>query len=254
MRGMFSPQIYGYDRAITIFSPEGELYQVRYAGEAVKRGWATVGIKCVDGVVLAAEKRKVSSLIDLDSIEKVYMVDDHVGIAASGLLSDARVLIENARQEAQTHKLLYDEPIDIELLTKRISDLKQVHTQYGGVRPFGAALIVGGVDKHGPRLFQTDPGGIYFGFYAVAMGAESGRITEFLEKEYKYDLSLNDCVKLAIRALSLVLEAPEPDRLEIGVVDVKTRQFRKLSSDEISKYLQEVRGGSGGGSQQPSQS
>lgn len=175
---MFSPQVYGYDRAITIFSPEGELYQVRYAGEAVKRGWATIGIKCADGVVLAAEKRKVSALIDLNSIEKVYMIDDHIGIAASGLLSDARVLIEYARQEAQTHKLLYDEPIDVELLTRRISDLKQMHTQYGGVRPFGAALIVGGVDKHGPRLFQTDPGGIYFGFYAVAMGAESSRITE----------------------------------------------------------------------------
>ncbi len=242
---MFSPQVYGYDRAITIFSPEGELYQVRYAGEAVKRGWATIGIKCADGVVLAAEKRKVSALIDLNSIEKVYMVDDHVGIAASGLLSDARVLIEQARQEAQTHKLLYDEPIDVELLTRRISDLKQVHTQYGGVRPFGAALIVGGVDKHGPRLFQTDPGGIYFGFYAVAMGAESSRITEFLEREYKYDVSINDCVRLAVRALSLVLEAPEPDRLEIGVIDVKTKMFRKLTTDEVSKYLQDVKGSAG---------
>ena len=120
------------------------MYQVRYAGEAVKRGWATIGIKCIDGVVLAAEKRKVSALIDLNSIEKVYMVDDHVGIAASGLLSDARVLIEHARQEAQTHKLLYDEPIDVELLTRRISDLKQVHTQYGGGGPFGAPLIFGG--------------------------------------------------------------------------------------------------------------
>ncbi|WP_069806470.1 archaeal proteasome endopeptidase complex subunit alpha [Vulcanisaeta thermophila] len=239
---MFAPQVYGYDRAITIFSPEGELYQVRYAGEAVKRGWATLGIKCVDGVVLAAEKRKVSSLIDLDSIEKVYVVDEHVGIAASGLLSDARVLIEYARQEAQTHRLLYDEPIDVELLTKRISDLKQIYTQHGGVRPFGAALIIGGVDRHGPRLFQTDPGGIYFGFYAVAMGAESGRITEFLEKEYKYNMSLDDCIKLSIRALSLVLEAQEPDRLEIGVVDVKTRQFRKLTQDEVRKYLEAVKG------------
>ncbi len=170
------------------------------------------------------------------------MIDDHIGIAASGLLSDARVLIEYARQEAQTHKLLYDEPIDVELLTKRISDLKQMHTQYGGVRPFGAALIVGGVDKHGPRLFQTDPGGIYFGFYAVAMGAESTRITEFLEKEYKYDMSLDDCIKLAIKALSLVLEALEPDRLEIGVIDVKTRLFRKLGTDEVNKYLQEIKG------------
>ncbi len=105
-------------------------------------------------------------------------------------------------------------------------------------------MIVGGVDKHGPRLFQTDPGGIYFGFYAVAMGAESSRITEFLEKEYKYDMNLDECIKLAIRALSLVLEAPEPDRLEIGIVDVKTKLFRKLTTDEINKYLQEVKGSS----------
>ncbi len=239
--GAFPPQAYGYDRAITIFSPEGELYQVRYAGEAVKRGWATVGIKCSEGVVLAAEKRKVSGLIDLSSVEKVYKVDEHVGIAAAGLLSDARVLIEYARQEAQLHRLLYDEPIDVELLTRRISDLKQMHTQYGGVRPFGVALIIGGVDRHGPRLFQTDPGGIYFGFYAVAMGSGSDRIMEFLEREYRYDIKIDECVKLAIRALGLVIESLEPDRLEIGLVDVYERKFKKLTRDEISRYIEELK-------------
>ncbi|NPA70402.1 MAG: archaeal proteasome endopeptidase complex subunit alpha [Crenarchaeota archaeon] len=238
---MFSPVAYGYDRAITIFSPEGELYQVRYAGEAVKKGWSTIGIKCKEGVVLAAEKRRISPLIDLESIEKIYMIDEHVAVAPSGLLADARVLIEYARYEAQIHRLLYDEPIDVELLTKRISDLKQAYTQHGGVRPFGAALIVGGVDRHGPRLFQTDPGGIYFGYYATAVGSGASTILDFLEKNYRYDMTLNECIKLAIMALSKVIESVEPDKMEIGIIDIYERKFRKLTKDEISKILSEIK-------------
>ncbi len=238
---MFSPVAYGYDRAITIFSPEGELYQVRYAGEAVKKGWSTIGIKCRDGVVLAAEKRRISPLIDLESIEKIYMIDEHVAVAPSGLLADARVLIEYARYEAQIHRLLYDEPIDVELLTKRISDLKQAYTQHGGVRPFGAALIVGGVDRHGPRLFQTDPGGIYFGYYATAVGSGSSTILDFLEKNYKYDMNIDECIKLAVMALSKVIENVEPDKMEIGVITVKERTFRKLGKEEISRILSEIK-------------
>ncbi len=237
---MFSPAVYGYDRAITIFSPEGELYQVRYAGEAVKKGWSTIGIKCKGGVVLAAEKRRISPLIDLESIEKIYMIDEHVAAAPSGLLADARVLIEYARQEAQIHRLLYDEPIDIELLTRRISDLKQVYTQHGGVRPFGAALIIGGVDRNGPRLFQTDPGGIYFGYYATAVGSGASTILDYLEKYYRYDMTLEEAVELAIRALSKVVEQLEPDRLEVGVVSIEDKRFRKLTRDEIVQIIKKI--------------
>jgi len=237
---MFSPAVYGYDRAITIFSPEGELYQVRYAGEAVKKGWSTVGIKCKEGVVLAAEKRRISPLIDLESIEKIYMIDEHVAAAPSGLLADARVLIEYARQEAQIHRLLYDEPIDIELLTRRISDLKQIYTQHGGVRPFGAALIIGGVDKNGPRLFQTDPGGIYFGYYATAVGSGASTILDFLEKYYRYDMTLEEAVELAVRALSKVVEQLDPDKVEVGIISVKDRKFRKLAREEIAQIIKKV--------------
>lgn len=238
---MFSPAVYGYDRAITIFSPEGELYQVRYAGEAVKRGWSTIGIKCREGVVLAAEKRRISPLIDLGSIEKIYIVDEHIGIAPSGLLADARILIEYARQEAQVHRLLYDEPIDVELLTRRISDLKQIYTQHGGVRPFGAALIIGGIDRQGPRLFQTDPGGIYFGYYATAIGSGASTILDFLEKSYKYDMTLNECIRLAVKALSLVIEGLDADKLEIGVADIHTKKFRKLTREEVVKVIEEIK-------------
>lgn len=238
---MFSPQMAGYDRAITIFSPEGELYQVRYAGEAVKRGWATVGLKCIDGVVLAAEKRKISPLIDLNSIEKVYMIDYHMGAASAGLLSDARVLIDYAREQAQIYRILYDEQADVEYITKRISDLEQIYTQHGGVRPFGISLIIGGVDKNGPRLFQTDPSGIYFGYYATALGAGSSSIIEYLEKNYKYEMDLDTCIKLSIKALSIVAESIEPDRFEIGVIDVKSKTFRKLTADELRRYIEEAK-------------
>ena len=231
----------GYDRAITIFSPEGELYQVRYANEAVKRGWATVGIRCAEGVVLAAEKRRISPLIDLSSIEKIYAIDTHIGAASAGLLSDARVLIEYAREQAQIYRLLYDEQADIEYITRRISDLEQVYTQHGGVRPFGISLIIGGVDKNGPRLFQTDPSGLYFGYYATALGAGYTVIQEYLEKNYKYDMDIKTCIKLALKALSIVVEAIEPDRFEVGYVDVKTRTFTKLTLDEIKRYLDEAK-------------
>lgn len=238
---MFTPSMAGYDRAITIFSPEGKLYQVEYAGEAVKRGWATLGLKCREGVVLAAEKRKISPLVDLRSIEKIYLIDDHVAISPSGLLADARILIEYAREISLNYKFVYDEPIDVEILARRISDLKQQFTQFGGARPFGAALIITGVDRKGPRLFQTDPSGVYLGYYAAAVGSGTSTILDYLEKNYKYDISIEECIELSIRALANVLEALEPDRVEIGYADVKTRKFRKLSDEEVAKLIAKIK-------------
>jgi proteasome alpha subunit len=231
----------GYDRAITIFSPEGKLYQVEYAGEAVKRGWPTVGVKCKSGVVLAAEKRKISPLFDPSSLEKIYVIDDHVAVSPSGLLADARILVDYARNVALTHRFLYDEPVDIEILTKDICNLKQQYTQFGGARPFGVALLIAGVDKQGPRLFQTDPGGVYLGYYATAIGAESSTIIEFLEKNYRYELELPDCIELALRALGTAMESADPDRLEVAYADVQTKTIKKMPRDELSKLLEKVK-------------
>jgi len=144
----------------------------------------------------------MSPLIDLNSIDKVYMVDEHIGIAPSGLHADARILIDYAREQAQTYRLLFDEPAEVEYVSKKISDLKQVYTQHGGVRPFGAALIVGGVDSHGPMLFQTDPGGIYFGYYATALGNSSSTILDYLEKNYKYEMDIGNALSLPLRHLA----------------------------------------------------
>lgn len=238
---MFPPSMAGYDRAITIFSPEGKLYQVEYAGEAVKRGWPTVGVKCSSGVVLAAEKRKISQLFDPSSLEKIYIIDDHAAISPSGLLADARVLVDYARSVAMAHRFLYDEPIDIELLTKDICNLKQQYTQFGGARPFGVALLIAGVDKQGARLFQTDPGGVYLGYYATAIGAESTSIIEFLEKNYKYDIDIQQCIELALRALSTAMESVDADRIEVAFGDIQTKTMKKMTKEELSKYLEKIK-------------
>lgn len=238
---MFPPSMAGYDRAITIFSPEGKLYQVEYAGEAVKRGWPTVGLKCRSGAVLAAEKRKISQLFDPSSLEKIYIVDDHVAISPSGLLADARVLVDYARSIALTHRFLYDEPIDVEVLTKDICNLKQQYTQFGGARPFGVALLVAGVDRQGPKLFQTDPGGVYLGYYATAIGAESTTIVEFLEKNYKYDLEITECVELALRALGSTVESIDADRIEVAYADAQTRTMKKMSKEEVGKLIEKIK-------------
>ena len=142
----------GYDRAITVFSPEGRLYQVEYATEAVRHGPLAVGVKAKDGVVLVGEKRSPHNLVDLSTLKKLLLIDDHVGTAIAGLHADARKLIDQARVKAQINRLSYDEPISIQSLVVDICDTKQMHTQYGGVRPFGVSLLVAGVDDHGPRL------------------------------------------------------------------------------------------------------
>ena len=161
----------GYDRGITIFSPDGRLFQVEYAREAVKRGTTSLGIVSKDGVVLIVDKRTVSRLVVAKSIEKIFQIDDHIGAATSGLVTDARVLVERARVDSQINKITYNEPITVEALAKGISDLKRAYTQNGGVRPFGTALIIGGVNGDEARLFETDPSGALIEYKATAIGS-----------------------------------------------------------------------------------
>ncbi len=234
---MFPPAMAGYDRAITIFSPEGKIYQVEYAGEAVKRGWPTVGVKCKSGVVLAAEKRKISALFDSSSLDKIYLIDDHVAASPSGLLADARILIDYARDVALSHRFIYDEPIDVEFLTKAVCNLKQQYTQFGGARPFGVALLIAGIDRHGARLYQTDPSGVYIGYFAAAIGAESGAITEYLEKNYKFDLEMGDCIDLAVKALASAVEISDSANIEVAYATIDEKKVKKLSQDDVATLL-----------------
>ena len=178
-----APQM-GYDRAITVFSPDGRLFQVEYAREAVKRGTTAVGVKAVDGVVLLVDKRVTSKLLVAESIEKIFQIDDHMGAATSGLVADARALVDRARVEAQVNKVSYDEPIGVEVLSKKICDFKQTYTQYGGVRPFGTALLISGVEDSEARLFETDPSGALLEYKATGIGAGRAEVMEVFEEKY----------------------------------------------------------------------
>src|SRR3989441_1905660 len=164
-----------YDRAITVFSPDGRLFQVEYARVAVTRGNTTVGLKFKNGIVLMADKKIGSRLVETSSIEKIFQIDEHVGAATSGLVADARVLVDYARLVAQINKVTYSEKIGVDLLVKRICDYKQNYTQYGGVRPFGTALLVAGGGEPRGHLYQTDPSGARVSFKGG--GVRGGRET-----------------------------------------------------------------------------
>lgn len=238
---MFAPPGTGYDRAITVFSPDGRLFQVEYALEAVRRGTTAIGIKSDEGVVLAVEKR-VLSLQEPESVEKVFMVDDHIGAAIAGLTADARVLVDQARLVAQINKLTYDEPIGIEALTRQIGDYKQWCTQHAGIRPFGVSLLIAGADGLGTHLYLTDPSGTYWSYRAGAIGAGGQTAREILQKEYKNDIALSDCIKLAVRILSKVIEEEfDPSKVEVAVIKKQTGRFEYLSIEEIKEYVEKVK-------------
>jgi proteasome alpha subunit len=229
----------GYDRAITVFSPDGRLFQVEYAREAVKRGATAIGIKCTDGVILIADKRVGSRLLEADTIEKIYKIDEHICAATSGLVADARVLIDRARIEAQINRLTYDEPITVKELAKRICDFKQQYTQYGGVRPFGVSLLIAGVDEV-PKLYETDPSGALLEYKATAIGIGRNTVTEFFEKEYRPDLSFDDALVLGLVAMGLSIEAElSPENIEVGYVKMD-RVCREMTSEELKPYVEKA--------------
>jgi proteasome alpha subunit len=230
------PAAAGYDRAITVFSPDGRLYQVEYAIETVRRGTLAIGIKSKDGVVLAVEE-KARKLQISNVTQKIFQVDDHIGIAAAGYIPDARTQVDHARFFAQSNKLIYDEPVDVEGVAKNLADMAQQFTQYAGVRPFGVALILAGVDKNGSELFLTDPSGTYIGYDAVAIGAGSDQVTEFLEKSYKSEMSMEEAAALAIESIYLVSEDKTGTRhVKMAIIDTKAKTMRKVEDEDIEKY------------------
>jgi len=236
MQGQAQQQ--AYDRGITIFSPDGRLYQVEYAREAVKRGTASIGVRTADGVVLAADKRSRSPLMEPTSVEKIHKADDHIGIASAGHVADARQLIDFARRQSQVNRLRYDEPIGIETLTKEVTDHIQQYTQVGGARPFGVALLIGGVEDGQPRLYETDPSGTPYEWKAVSIGANRGDLQDYLEENYDDELDLDAGVALALNAIAETNEGSlEPSGVDLATVDAETATFDELSNDRIEEYL-----------------
>jgi proteasome alpha subunit len=238
---MFAPSA-GYDRAITIFSPDGRLYQVEYALETVRRGSLAVGIRTKEGIVLAVEE-KGRKLQSDDSVIKMFQIDDHVGAVGAGYIPDARIQVDSARVMAQSNKLIYDEPVDVEAIAKRIADMNQQYTQYAGVRPFGVSLIIAGVDENnGPVVYLADPTGTYSGFHAIAIGQGGDQVNDYLEKNYTMDLSLEAAATLAIECIYLVSEDKTGTaHIKVAVVDAVSKKMRRLTEEEVEKNAASAR-------------
>ncbi len=235
-------QIMGYDRAITMFSPDGRLLQVEYAKKTVRQGSTAIGMVCKDGVVLITDKRIVDPLVVPDAVEKIFLVDDHIATTAAGILSDARVLVDRAQLKAQQHKVTYDSAIDVKDIVKDIADLKQMCTQSGGLRPFGVSLLIAGIDNNGPKLFETDPTGIFFQYKASVIGESEPEIEEVLHKEYKETLSVEDGVKLALKAMSSTQEGNfTVDRIDCMYLMSSDKKFTRMSKSRISELFDAIK-------------
>jgi len=230
------PAQQGYDRAITVFSPDGRLYQVEYAIETVRRGTIAVGVKCKDGIVIAVEERPKKLQIS-NTAQKIFQIDDHVGVAAAGYIPDARSQVDNARFFSQSNKMIYDEPVEVETIAKHLADQSQQYTQYAGVRPFGVALILGGVVGGKPQLYLTDPSGTYISYDAIAIGSGSDQVTDFLEKTYKNDLSLDDASALASAGIYLSSEDKEgTSHIRIAHIKTDTGLYEIVSDEQVANY------------------
>lgn len=235
---MFTPPGLGYDRGITTFSPDGRLFQVEYAIEAVRRGTTALGVICKDGVVLTVEK-KVLPLQEVSHIRKIFKINDQIAACISGLTADARVLIDQARVKSEVYLLSYDEIISVDEVTREICDQMQLYTQNAGVRPFGVSLLIGGIDPTNEcRLIITDPSGAYWAYHANAIGSSGQEVKEFLEKNYEENLSLEDAKILSVKALLSVIEG-EIDKERIDMVQItKEEGIKFITNEEIGELIE----------------
>jgi len=232
------PSQQGYDRAITVFSPDGRLYQVEYAIETVKRGTIALGIKTKYGIIFAADERPRKLQI-VEEPQKLFKIDQHIGIAAAGYIPDARKQVDDARFFSQSSKIVYDESVSVETVTKHIADQCQQYTQYAGARPIGVALIIGGIDENGNSLFLTDPSGTYIPYNAVAIGADSDRVTEFLKKHYKPEMTLEESKMLAIASVNMLSsDAKDSEHIKISQIKSDTKHYEIVDKNQITKLLQ----------------
>ncbi|MBA7659389.1 Proteasome subunit alpha [subsurface metagenome] len=238
---MFQQAGRGYDMAITQFSPEGRLFQVEYAIEAVRRGTTAIVCRNKNSVVFTVEKRSSELQDDRTGSEKIFKIDDHIGVAIAGLTADARVLIDRARVQAQVNILNYDEKISVKDSTLNICEYKQVFTQNAGVRPFGVSFLIAGIDSNGPSLYLTDPSGAMWSYFSFAIGSGATEARAYLEEHYKEDMSDEDLKLLPLRTLKEVMgDNLNKDTCDVAFILKDDKNFRLLNLEEKEEMLNKL--------------
>lgn len=228
----------GYDRAATMFSPDGHLLQVEYAEKTVRLGSSSIGIVCKDGVVITADKRIRDKLIAPESASKIYEIDDHVIAAAAGITADARILIDAAQVLAQQHRVSYDSEIDPISVIRMVADKKQMFTQYGGARPFGIAFLLAGVKKGKASLYTTDVTGNFYSYKANAIGENDEKVKEILRRDLKDDLSIDDALRFSLKIFKEILGKNfEIERFEATYIPFKDEKLVRLEGEDLKKFL-----------------
>ena len=222
-----------YDQSITIYSPDGRMYQVEYAREAVKKGSISIGMNYKDGILLMVEKRVPSKLAILDSVEKIFRINDNIACSTSGLIADSRILVDYAREDIANYKTRYNEDMPVDELVKRISNIKRIYTQYGGVRPFGVSFLIGGIDELGIHLYETDPSGAFKKYSAGAIGEGKAEIEVIFEKKFQENMSLDSAIKLIFEALEKGLKK-DINKMDIEIVSISEKErFKKFDDGKI---------------------
>jgi len=237
-----------YDRGVNTFSPEGRLFQVEYAIEAIKLGSTAVGLQTPHGVVLACEKRLTSTLLEPSSVEKIMEIDSHIGCAMSGLVADARTMVEHARVETQYHRFTYNEPMTVESCTQAVCDLAlqfgegdDEEESSGMSRPFGVALLVAGIDENGPSLYHTDPSGTFVRYAAKAIGAGQESAQTTLQDEYHKSMTLEEAETLALTVLKQVMEDKMTStNIEVASITIEKPIFNVYKKKEVEKIMDRI--------------
>ena len=205
-----------YDTSTVIFSPQGDIIQLEYARKAVEKGATALGIRAEDFVLLAGI-RKESKLIEAPT--KIHKIDTHLAATAAGLQADTLSLIRRARVFGQVHRLTYDEEISAATLANQIGEFLALYTLVGGLRPFGTALLLGGIPNANTELYLVDPGGAIFQCKAVAIGQNAEAATTILKKSQEGSLSRQKAIEIAKEALTQNIVDPEQETIDIDIVD-----------------------------------
>ena len=228
----------GYDRSAGMFSPDGLLLQVEYAEKAVNLGTSVIAMATKEGLIYLADRKLISNLLVKAQFKKIVQVDDHLIISGSGVMSDGRRLIEQAQLDSSEHKLKFQSPIDILALVKDIANIQQYYTQTGGMRPFGVSLLIGGIENNKSHLYQTTPSGMYIKFIARAVGKESKKLNEILEKEFKEDFTLKESINFGVNTFKKCFtENFKIERLDIVTLDLKSN-IKRYTTQEIKEMAE----------------